>query len=190
MLNLLKESYALHTIQLWMIISFERREMFGPIFHTQFVDKCTCDLSDYAQTGVQIIHHKYVAYLPISGSYFSRCLFLKGIFECLIPLWLLLAHCDYSWHGTTPGPWHWHERDRVGTSDVASSGGGSPVVVTGGATCCSSVLSSRNVTRRRVCSVSSLRMFSACSALRYALVLRNLVPFVVWTMFERGSART
>ena len=33
--------------------------MFGPIFHAQFVDKIdTCDLSDYAQTGVQIIHHK------------------------------------------------------------------------------------------------------------------------------------
>ena len=67
----------------------------------------------------------------------------------------------------------------AGASDVASSGGGSPVVGTGGATCCSSVLSSRNVTRRRVCSVASLRVFSACSALRCALVLRNVVPFWV-----------
>ena len=39
---------------------------------------------------------------PISGSYFSRCLFLKGIFEfnvsyrCNYSWWL---HCDYAWHG-------------------------------------------------------------------------------------------
>ena len=66
-----------------------------------------------------------------------------------------------------------------GASDVASSGGGSPVVGTGGVTGCSSVLSSRNVTRRRVCSVPSLRMFSASSSLRCDLVLRNLVPFGV-----------
>ena len=74
-------------------------------WHVWFVD--TCDLSDCvdwsANYSSQVLH---VAYLPISGSYFSRCLFLKGIFKCLIPLWLLLAHCDYSWHGTTPGPWH------------------------------------------------------------------------------------
>ena len=69
--------------------------------------------------------------------------------------------------------------DRLIAGDVASSGGGSPVVGTGVATCCSSMLSSRNVTRRCVCSVASLRMFSACSALRCALVLRNLVPFGV-----------
>ena len=54
----------------------------------------------------------------------------------------------------------------AGASDVASSGGGSPVVVTGVATCCSSVLCSRNVTRRRVCSVASLWMFSDSSALK------------------------
>ena len=52
----------------------------------------------------------------------------------------------------------------------------------GRATCCSSVLSSRNVTCRRVCSVASLRMFSACSSLRCDLVLRILVPFGVCTM--------
>ena len=71
----------------------------------------------------------HVVYLPISGSYFSRCLFLNGIFKCIMLLWLvrpnpgtlrLLLACsvagpkvgDYSWHGTTPGPWHrlgsWH----------------------------------------------------------------------------------
>ena len=61
-----------------------------------------------------------------------------------------------------------------GASDVASSGGGSPIAGTGGATGCSSVLSSRNVTRRRVCSVASLRMFSASSSLRCDQVLRNL----------------
>ena len=72
-------------------------------------------------------------------------------------------------------------------SGIASSAGGSPDIVTGGATCCSSVVSSRNVTRRRVCSVASLRMFSACSSLRCDLILRNLVSFGVRTMYERGS---
>ena len=72
----------------------------------------------------------------------------------------------------------------AGDSGIASSGGGLPDVVTGGATCCSSMLSSRNVIRRRVCSVASLRMFSACSSLRCDLVLRNLVPFRVCTMHE------
>ena len=65
----------------------------------------------------------------------------------------------------------------AGDSSIASSRGGSPDVVTGGATCCSSVLSSRNVTRRRVCSVASLMTFSACSSLRCDLVLRNLVQY-------------
>ena len=59
--------------------------------------------------------------------------------------------------------------------------------MTGGATCCSFVLSSRNVTRRRVCSVALLRMFSACNSPSCYLVLRNLVPFGVCTMYERGS---
>ena len=36
-------------------------------------------------------------------------------------------------------------------------------------------------------SVASLMMFSACSSLRCDLVLRNLVPFGVCTMYERGS---
>ena len=56
--------------------------MFGPIFHTQFVDNDTCDLSDYAvcvdgsaNYSSQVLH---VAYLPISESYFSRCLFYSG----------------------------------------------------------------------------------------------------------------
>ena len=41
----------------------------------------------------------HVAYLPISGSYFSRCLFLKGIFECNVSY-----RCKYSWYiATTPG---------------------------------------------------------------------------------------
>ena len=106
MLNLLKEMFALHAIQRWMNICVERRDMFGPIFLKQFGDKwhvwfvgLCADGS--ANNSSQVLH---VAYLPISGSYFSRCLFLKGIFEYFIPLWLLLAHCNYSWHGTTPGP--------------------------------------------------------------------------------------
>ena len=106
MLNLLKESYALHAIQLWMIICVVTAWIVWAFFHTQFVDKwhvwfvglCVDGSANYSS------HVLHVVYLPISGSYFSRCLFLKGIFECLIPLWLLLAYCDYSWHGTTPGP--------------------------------------------------------------------------------------
>ena len=83
MLNLLKESYALHAIQLWMIMCCNRVKgaKFGPIFHTQFVDKwhvwfvglCVDGSANYSS---QVLH---VAYLPISGSYFSRWLFLKGI---------------------------------------------------------------------------------------------------------------
>ena len=80
---------------------------FWPIFHTQFVDKwhvwfvglCVDGSANYSS---QVLH---VAYLPISGSYFSRCLFLKGILELMYhtavttpsTLRLLLAR-------TTPGP--------------------------------------------------------------------------------------
>ena len=105
--------------------------MFGPIFHTQFVDNDTCDLSDYACVDgsanypSQVLH---VAYLPTSGSYFSRCLLISSLnvaYRCDYSLvgptpWytattpgtgLLLDRSvavpkvgDYSWHGTTPGP--------------------------------------------------------------------------------------
>ena len=59
--------------------------MFASIFHTQFVNKwhvwfvgiCVDGSANYSS---QVLH---VAYLPISGSY---------------------GYCDYSWHGTTPGP--------------------------------------------------------------------------------------
>ena len=76
----------------------------------------------------------------------------------------------------------------AGANDVASTGGGSQVVTIGGATCCSSVLSSRNVTRRRVCLVASLRILSACSSLRCALDCVTLSRSGVCTMYERGSA--
>ena len=66
---------------------------FGPIFHTQFVDKwhvwfvglCVDGSANYSS---QVLH---VAYLPISGPYFSRCLFLKGIFEFIVSY-----GCNYS----------------------------------------------------------------------------------------------
>ena len=53
---------------------------FGPIFHTQFVDKwhvwfvglCVDGSANYSS---QVLH---VAYLPISGPYFSRCVFLTS----------------------------------------------------------------------------------------------------------------
>ena len=66
---------------------------FGPIFHTQFVDKwhvwfvglCVEGSANYSS---QVLH---VAYLPISGPHFSRCLFLKGIFEFIVSY-----GCNYS----------------------------------------------------------------------------------------------
>ena len=109
-----------------------------------------------------------------------RCMSRNGLdaVNTIIPLLLLTQIVRYSWKRDG---FRIIRPDRLiaGASDVASSGGGSPFVVTGGATCYSSVLSSRNVTRRRLCSVASLGMFSACSALRCALVQRNIVPFGV-----------
>ena len=106
MLNLLKERYELHAILLWLIICVVTVWMFRSTFHTQFVDKwhvCFIELcvDVSGNYSAQVLRD---AYLPISGSYFSRSWHLKGTFKCIIPLWLLLAHCDYSWHGTTLGP--------------------------------------------------------------------------------------
>ena len=59
----------------------------GPSFTHISLTTDRCDLLDCvdwsANYSSQVLH---VAYLPISRSYFSRCLFLKGIFKCLIPL--------------------------------------------------------------------------------------------------------
>ena len=105
MLNSLKESYALHAIQLWMIICVVTVwNVWAHLSHTvrwqmtRVICRTMRRVVDWsANYSSQVLH---VAYLPISGSYFSWCLFLKGIFKCLIP------RCDYSWHGTSPGPWH------------------------------------------------------------------------------------
>ena len=112
MLNLLKESCALHAIQLsvngylcWTVWS-----VWAHPSHTQFVDKMAhviCRTTRRLKCKLFIISVRplHVAFFRIRGSYFSRCLFLKGIFKRLKPLWLLLTHCDYSWHGTRPYSW-------------------------------------------------------------------------------------
>ena len=88
----------------------------------------TCDLSDYAWKGVQIIHHKYVLgptcrlspnqwIIRLTVLIFNRNLLMSHT-AVTTPgttpgTGLLLARSvavpkvgDYSWHGTTPGPWH------------------------------------------------------------------------------------
>ena len=121
MLNLLRESYALHAIQLWMIICVVTVwNVWAHLSHTVRWQMArvicrTMRIDGGANYSSQVLG-LHVAYIPISGSYFSRCIFLKGIFKCLIPLWLglLLAHCAYSWPGTTPGPQRsWAESSRL-----------------------------------------------------------------------------
>ena len=62
----------------------------------RFVGLCVDGSANYSSQVVGL----HVAYLPISGPYFSRCLFLTSIFEFNVS-----CRCNYSWYtATTPGP--------------------------------------------------------------------------------------
>ena len=129
MLKLLKESYALHAIQLWMIICVVRAwNVCAYLSHTVrwqmtrvicrnmrrrecklFITSVTCRLSPN-QWIILLTMLIFKRHLWISHT----ALTTPGSNTATTPgMGLLLGRSvavpkvgDYSWHGTTPGPWH------------------------------------------------------------------------------------